>query len=388
MSSASPTGAPAPGELDPIAARFPRVAIAHDWLSTPGGSELVVEALLGIVPHAELFTTVYDPAQYGPPIATRPVHPSFLDRLPGARRQYPKLLPLMNAAWRRMDLSGFDLVISSSHACAKNVPVPAGIPHICYCHTPIRYVWDPEFRRGEQLGLVGSAVFEAILPSLRRADRRGAAGVGWFVANSTVVADRIRRVYDRDAAIVHPPVAVERYLDLPRAAGPNAPYLAFGRVVPYKRVDLAVRACAALDRPLIVAGAGRDLERVRSLAGPRTTFAGKVTDARLRELLSSSRALLFPGEEDFGIVPVEAQAAGLPVIGNARGGVRDSVIDGTTGVLYDEADLDGLIAAIRRFETLQLDDAALRANARAFALPSFDSGMRAVIAQAAAATAR
>ena len=386
MSSPPPADAPAPETLDPIAARFPRVAIAHDWLSTPGGSELVVEALLGIVPHAELFTTVYDPSQYGPPIATRPVHPSFLDRLPGARRRYPKLLPLMNAAWRRMDLRGFDLVISSSHACAKNVPVPAGIPHICYCHTPIRYVWDSEFRRGERLGPVGSAVFEAILPSLRRADRRGAAGVDWFVANSTVVADRIRRIYDRDATVVHPPVAVERYLDLPRAAGPDAPYLAFGRVVPYKRVDLAVRACAALDRPLIVAGAGRDLERVRALAGPRTTFAGKVSDASLRGLLSSSRALLFPGEEDFGIVPVEAQAAGLPVIGNARGGVRDSVIDGTTGVLYDEADLDGLIAAIRRFETLQFDDAALRANARAFALPSFDTGMRAVIEQAGAAT--
>jgi glycosyltransferase involved in cell wall biosynthesis len=376
-------GAVADAELALLAERFPRVAIAHDWLSTPGGSEKVVAALLSIVPQAEIFTTVYDPARYGPPIAARPVHPSFLDRLPGARTHYPKLLPLMNAAWRRTDLRAFDLVISSSHACAKNVPVPAGVPHVCYSHTPMRYVWDPEFRRGERLGPVGSLAFRALLPRLRRADLRGAEGVDRFVANSTVVAERIQRIYGRDSTVVHPPVDVGRYLDIPRQPAADAPYLAFGRVVPYKRVDLAVKACAALGRRLIVAGVGRDLDHVRALAGPETTFVGRVDDAQLRQLLTTSRALLFPGEEDFGIVPVEAQAAGLPVIGFARGGVRDSVRDAVTGVLYQEPGVDGVRSAMERFESLELSEAAIRDNARAFGPAHFLGGMRQVLTEVA-----
>jgi glycosyltransferase involved in cell wall biosynthesis len=376
-------GAAVDSDLALLAERFPRVAIAHDWLSTPGGSEKVVEALLSIFPHAEIFTTVYDPARYGPPIADRPVHPSFLNRMPGARTHYPKLLPLMNAAWTRTDLRGFDLVISSSHACAKNVPVPAGVPHVCYSHTPIRYVWDPEFRRGERLGPVGSVAFRALLPMLRRADLRGAERVDRFVANSTVVAERIRRTYGRDSTVVHPPVDVSRYLDVPRQVSADAPYLAFGRVVPYKRVDLAVQACAALGRRLIVAGVGRDLQHVEALAGPETTFVGRVDDAQLRELFATSRALLFPGEEDFGIVPVEAQAAGLPVIGFARGGVRDSVRDAITGVLFEEPGVDGMRAAIERFESLELSEAAVRDNARAFGPAHFADGMRHVLSEVA-----
>ena len=379
-----PTDGAAPStDLAFLAERFPRVAIAHDWLSTPGGSEKVVAALLAILPQAEIFTTVYDRSCYGPPIAARPVHPSVLDRLPGARMHYPKLLPLMNAAWRRVDLRGFDLVVSSSHACAKNVRVPPGIPHVCYSHTPIRYVWDPEFRHGERLGPVGSLAFRGLLPTLRRADLRGAHSVDRFVANSTVVAERIHRIYGRESTVVHPPVEVERYLEAPRAASADAPYLAFGRVVPYKRVDLAVQACAELGRRLIVAGVGRDLERVRALAGPETTFVGRVDDAELRRLLATSRALLFPGEEDFGIVPVEAQAAGLPVVGFARGGVRDSVRDAVTGVLYNESGVEGLRAAIERFETLELSEAAIRDNARAFALPRFISGICEVLSEIA-----
>ncbi len=373
---AHPTDLPA---ADVLASRYPRVAIAHDWLSTPGGSEKVVAALLSIVPQAEIFTTVYDPDRYGPPISARPVHPSFLDRIPGAHTHYPKLLPLMNAAWRRTDLRGYDLVISSSHACAKNVTVPESVPHVCYSHTPMRYAWDPEFRRGERLGAVGSLAFRALLPGLKRADLRGAEGVDEFVANSTVVAERIQRIYGRDSTVVHPPVDVDRYLDVSRAPGPEAPYLAFGRVVPYKRIDLAVRACAALGRRLIVAGVGRDLTRVQALAGPETTFVGRVDDAHLQELLATSRALLFPGEEDFGIVPVEAQAAGLPVIGYARGGVRDSVQDAVTGVLYEQPGVDGLRAAIERFESLDLSEAAIRNNARAFGPAHFIARMREVL---------
>jgi glycosyltransferase involved in cell wall biosynthesis len=334
---------------------------------------------LDLLPHAELFTSVYDPAPWPSTITARAVHTTALNRLPGATRHYPKLLPLMDSAFRRFDLSGFDLVISSNHACAKNVRIPPGAVHICYCHTPMRYAWDPSFLEGEQLGIVGRLAFHALLPRLRRADVRGANGVQAFVANSTVVADRIAKFYGRDAQVIPPPVEVQRFLDRPRKPDRDAPYLVFGRVVPYKRVDLAVMACERLGRELIVAGEGRDLERVRSLAGPHTTFIGRVPEDRLAELLTSSRALLLPGEEDFGIVPVEAQAAGLAVIGNALGGVRDSVIDGVTGVLYDTPTVTGLCGAIERFETLSLAEDALRENARRFAPDRFTAAMAALL---------
>jgi glycosyltransferase involved in cell wall biosynthesis len=368
-----------------LAERFPRVAISHEWLTIPGGSEQVVLALLELLPQAELFTTVYDPAPWPALLTDRPVHASWLDRLPGARTQYPKLLPLMDAAFRSFDLGGFDLVISSNHACAKNVRTREAVPrpvHVCYCHTPMRYAWDPSFLEGERLGAAGQAVFKAVLPRLRRTDLRGAEQVDVFVANSTVVAERIARHYGREATVVHPPVDVGRRLTRPRAAGPEAPYLFFGRLVPYKRADLAVAACERLGRPLVVAGGGRDLERVKALAGPSTTFAGRVSEDELAELFATSRALLFPGEEDFGIVPVEAQAAGLPVVGYGAGGVRDSVRDGETGVLYADGGVDGLVAAIERFEALQLDDGALRANAARFGPERFAAEMTAVLAAA------
>jgi glycosyltransferase involved in cell wall biosynthesis len=368
-----------------LAQRFPRVAISHEWLTIPGGSEQVVMALLELLPQAELFTTVYDPAPWPALLTERPVHASPLDRLPGARTQYPKLLPLMDAAFRSFDLGGFDLVVSSNHACAKNVRTRDAVPrpvHVCYCHTPMRYVWDPAFLEGERLGVVGRAVFNAALPRLRRTDLRGAEQVDVFVANSTVVAERIATHYGREATVVHPPVEVDRFLSRERMAGDDAPYLFFGRMVPYKRADLAVAACERLGRPLVVAGEGRDLERVKAMAGPSTTFLGRVSDAELAGLFAGSRALLFPGEEDFGIVPVEAQAAGLPVVGYGVGGLRDSVVDGVTGVLYDEPGVDGLVAAIERFERLQPADDDLRANAARFGPDRFAAEMAAVLVSA------
>jgi glycosyltransferase involved in cell wall biosynthesis len=355
-----------------LRARYPRVAVTHEWLTIPGGSENVVQAILGLVPHAEVFVSVRDRARtWAPPLGETPVHESWLSRLPGAARHYPKMLPLMDGAFRRFDMSRFDLIISSSHACAKNVRTPAGTRHVCYCHTPMRYVWDPSFLEGENLGPVGTFAFRALLPRLRRTDLRGATQPDTFVANSRFVADRIDAAYGRPAQVIHPPVDVDRFSSNPRTAAADAPYLVFGRVVPYKKVDVAVAACARLGRPLIVAGAGRDLDRVRALAGPRTTFLGPIDDARVSELFATCRALLFPGQEDFGIVPVEAQAAGLPVIALDSGGVRDSVADGVTGVLYPDATTDGLCAAIERFETLSFADDALRAHAAGFAPPRF-----------------
>jgi glycosyltransferase involved in cell wall biosynthesis len=356
------------------------VAIAHDWLTVPGGSEQVVMELLAMFPQAELFTTVYDPAPWPEEIKSRPVHASFLNRIPGARSQYPKLLPLMSRAFRAFDLSGFDLVLSSSHACAKNVPTPPDVLHVCYCHTPMRYAWEEGFMEGEEVPSALRPLLGPLLSRLRREDLQGAQGPDVFVANSAYVAQRIERYYSREAEIVHPPVDVEHYLGLPHE--PEDYYLAFGRVVPYKRVDLAVAACARLPRPLRVAGDGRALEGVRALAGGETQFLGKVSDEQRDRLLSGARALLFPGEEDFGIVPVEAQAAGLPVIAYGTGGARETVLDGQTGVLFGEQSAGALAAAIARFEDLDIDFDAPRENARRFGRERFRAQMAEVIERA------
>jgi glycosyltransferase involved in cell wall biosynthesis len=361
--------------------RFKRVAIVHDWLTIPGGSEQVVLELIEMFPQAELFTSIYDPKPWPRSITERPVHASFLNRIPGAVTQYPKLLPLMNAAFRSFDLSGFDLVLSSSHACAKNVRTPPGTPHVCYCHTPMRYAWEESFLEGEEVSPAVRAVLPLLLKRLRRRDLEGSRGPTAFVANSQFVADRIERFYGRSATVVHPPVDIEHYLSLEHA--PEDYFLVFGRVVPYKRVDIAVAACARAGRALKVAGDGRALSAVRAGAEGDVEFLGKVSDAERDRLLRGARALLFPGEEDFGIVPVEAQAAGVPVIGYGVGGLAESVIDGRTGVLFPEQSAASLELALTRFAAMRPADEQLRENARRFGRAQFRAGMAEVIAAAA-----
>jgi glycosyltransferase involved in cell wall biosynthesis len=356
-------------DLGTLRDRFPRVAISHEWLTIPGGSEKVVLQLLELFPDADIYTSVYDPGPWPEAIRLRRVHTSFLDRLPGATRYYPRLLPLMNTAFESFDLDGYDLVISSNHACAKNVITAPGTLHVCYCHTPMRYAWDPGFFAGEQLGRVERALLPFLLARLRRQDVVAAARPDLYVANSQHVAARIRKFYRRDARVIHPAVDVAPLLTTARRD--QGYYVFLGRLVPYKRADLAVAACARLDRPLKVVGGGRGEGGLGGLAGPRTEFVGRVDDAALAGLLAGARALLFPGEEDFGMVPVEAQAAGVPVIAYGRGGARDTVIDGKTGVLYDDPGVDGLCNAIRRFEGMRFDTHALRDHARGFAPEHF-----------------
>ncbi len=373
---------PATGDdlIEDLRARYPRVAIVHEWLTIPGGSEDVVIELLKMFPQAELFTTIYDPAPWPELIKERSVHASFLNRIPGARSHYPKLLPLMNRAFRSFDLSGFDLVLSSSHACAKNVRTSPGTLHVCYCHTPMRYAWEEGFLEGEEVGRVTRLLLPLLLSRLRRQDLEGARGPDVFVANSRHVAARIERYYARSTEVVHPPVDVEHFLTLAHAAEDF--YLVFGRVVPYKRVDLAVAACAKVGRSLKIAGDGRALEAIRAQGGEGAEFLGRVSEDERDELLSGTHALLFPGEEDFGIVPVEAQAAGVPVIAYGVGGAVESVLDGRTGVLFDEQSTAGLVAAIERFEGLDLDGEAARENAKRFGRERFRSEMAEVINRA------
>jgi nucleoside-diphosphate-sugar epimerase/glycosyltransferase involved in cell wall biosynthesis len=355
-------------EVRALQERFPRVALVHDWLTVPGGSEQVLIALLDLFPHAEVFTSVYEPEPWPPEIRDRIVHASFLRHLPNATRLYPRLLPLMRRAFRSFDLSGFDLVLSSSHAFAKSA-VAGGQPHVCYCHTPLRLLWEPRFLARESVGPVGRASAALLRTHLRRVDRADAGGLDAIMANSTYTAGRIQRYWGRTATVVYPPVAVERFLENERR--PGSSYVVLGRVVPYKRVDLAVAACARLGRPVTVVGEGRGLAAARAVAGSGATFLGRVSDEEVASILSEARAVICCADEDFGIVPVEAQAAGVPVIAYGVGGHRDSIVDGQHGVFFGEQTVDSLVAAIERFEGMAFDVDVLRTNSKRFSTDRF-----------------
>ena len=365
--------------------RFARAAMAHDWLTIPGGSEKVVLEVLKLLPGADVYTSVYEPANWGDAFAGHRVQASFLDRLPAARTQYPKLLPLMNRAFESFDLSGYDLVVSSSHSCAKNVLTTPDTLHVCYCHTPMRHAWEPSYLDGEPIGAAARIAARALMPRLRRDDLVGAVRPDAYVANSSFVAARIAKYYRRDATVIHPPVDVAEHLARPH--DPEDYYLVMGRIVPYKRVDLAVAACAKLGRRVKVVGTGRAIDAARAAAGPDAEFLGFVPDAELGPVLSGARALLFPGAEDFGIVPVEAQAAGLPVIAYGVAGVLDSVVDGETGVLHAEQTADSLAAAILAFESTTFSEDAIRDNARRFAPERFRDDFAAFVGSLSSAVA-
>jgi glycosyltransferase involved in cell wall biosynthesis len=365
--------------------RFARAAIAHDWLTIPGGSEKVVLEVLKLLPGADVYTSVYEPANWGDAFAGHRVQASFLDRLPAARTQYPKLLPLMNAAFESFDLSGYDLVVSSSHSCAKNVLTTPDTLHVCYCHTPMRHAWEPSYLDGEPLGAAARIAARALMPRLRRDDLAGAVRPDAYVANSSFVARRIAKYYRRDATVIHPPVDVAEHLARPH--DPEDYYLVLGRIVPYKRVDLAVAACAKLGRRVKVVGTGRAIDAARAAAGPEAEFLGFVPDEELGPVLSGARALLFPGAEDFGIVPVEAQAAGVPVIAYGVAGVLDSVLDGATGILHPEQTVDSLAAAILASEGTTFSEEAIRDNARRFAPERFRDELAAFVCALSSAVA-
>lgn len=349
-----------------------RVALVHDWLVHPGGAESVLKSFLRLFPDAPVFTAVYSP---DPPLEEmlegREVRSSFLQGLPGVRRYYRTLLPLMPAAFRSLDLSGYDLVLSSSHAFSKAVRPDDAARHVCYCHTPPRYLWDlyDEYNPG----LMG-ALRAPILRWLRRVDRKASRRVDRFIANSRNVAERIRRSYLREAEVVYPPVDVDRFRPV-AGTGVEDYFVAGGRLVPYKRVDVAVRAAGLGSFPLRVFGEGPERRRLEAMAGPTVEFLGRVDDERLPELLARSRALLFPGEEDFGILPVEAQAAGRPVIALNRGGARETVEAGTTGILYDDDSPRGLADAVEIFARAEWEAGPCLENAMRFRRESFEASI-------------
>lgn len=347
-----------------------RVAIVHEWFVHPTGSEAVVDAILALVPHAELFALVADVD--GMPRGTyrgRPVRTSFIQRLPGGRDGFRRWLPLFPSAIERLDLRGYDVILSSSHCVAKGVRRRPGQLHLCYCHTPVRYAWDMKDAYLDDAGWSGwrRALSSRALDRLRDWDGRTTDRVDAFVANSAFVAGRIRRSYGRESTVIHPPVETSAF---PLHRGARHGFVTASRLVPYKRVPLLVEAFAGLpDCPLTVIGAGPDRARAEQAAAgaPHIRFLGEVDRPLLADALGRAEAFVFAALEDFGIVPVEAQACGTPVLAYGAGGVCETVRQGETGDFFSEPTVEAVRAVVRRFrDGPPLDPAACRRQAERF----------------------
>jgi len=378
-----------------------RVALVHDWLTGMRGGERVLARIAARHPDAPIHTLVWKRGSVAAGLESHPIVTSFLQRLPDAERRYRWYLPLFPRAIESLDLSGFDTVISTSHAAAKGVITPPGAFHLSYIHTPMRYVWDLErdyFPPG-RFPWPLSWYVRRTCARLREWDRVTSARPSALLANSRHVAARIRAHWGREAEVVHPPVDVDRFA---AADGPRERYLLAGAFAPYKRSDLALAACARLARPVLVAGSGPEESRLRRLAPAGTGFRGWVDDGEIGALYAGARALLFPGEEDFGIMPVEALACGTPVIAYGRGGALETVGRGAGpealarvaaggvarvpgGVLFGTQSVAGLAAAIEAFERERFDPAELRALALPFAAAEFDRRFDAAFERAHAA---
>jgi glycosyltransferase involved in cell wall biosynthesis len=339
------------------------IVLVHDWLVSMRGGERVLEALCELFPSARLFTLIHLPGTVSPAIERLSITTSFLQHLPFGRSHYQYYLPLFPAAVRSLNLGSADLVISSSSAAAKAVRTPPGALHLCYCHTPMRYLWDRYDDYFGNASLPVRVAMRLVRDRLRRWDTRTAAGVTHFIANSRFVQERIGDLYGRSSSIIYPPVDTDRFALSNRDEGY---YLVVSALVPYKRIDLAIAACNALSERLVIVGSGSEDGRLRAMAGPTIEFAGRVADDAVRSHYEQCRALLFPGVEDFGIVPLEAMACGKPVIAFARGGACETVIDTISGILFPEQTCQSLVEAIGDFRRTRFDGQAIRAHALRF----------------------
>lgn len=343
-----------------------RVALAHDYLNQYGGAERVLEDLHVLYPDAPVHTSIYWPARMSPEIRSMQIRTSFMQSLPGVLSHHQPYLMAYPLAFESFDFSGYDLVISNSSAFCKGIVTTPQTLHVCYCLTPMRWVWGYRaYVQREKLGRTARAILPFAISQLRSWDVATAQNVDRFVAISRAVAARIRKYYRREADVIYPPVNCGSFS--PQPGKEQDYFLVVSRLIPYKRIDLAVDACTQLRLPLkIVGSGGRDEAALRARAGSTVEFLGRVSDEALRDLYARCRAFLFPGEEDFGIAPLEANASGRPVVAFAGGGALDTVVDGQTGVLFHEQTVASLADALRRFQTLAWDPSALRAHAETF----------------------
>jgi glycosyltransferase involved in cell wall biosynthesis len=362
-----------------------RVALVHDWLTGMRGGEYVLDAIVELFPQAELFTLLHVPGSVNERLTRLSLHTAWLQRVPSAAKYYRQFLPLMPRMIESFDLTGFDLILSSSHCVAKGVRKARSAVHVSYVHAPMRYMWDrfDDYFGPGRASLPVRAAAWGLRRYLQRWDRStsSAARVDRLIANSLFTAGHVRRAYGREARVVHPFVDTSRFS---RARKPGPHYLVVGAFAPNKRVDLAIEAFNQLRLPLLIVGQGQEETRLRRMAGPTVTFLGALPNRSIDELYSTARALVFPGIEDFGITPLEAMASGLPVIAYADGGALETVLDGESGILFHRQSVDALVEAVRRIETeaVVFDESRVRARGRMFTRERFQESLLAEIGEA------
>ena len=351
-----------------------RVALVHDWLNQRGGAENVLEVLVEMFPRAPIYTSMYWPQAMPRFYRQWDIRTSWLDRLPLIKARHQPFLPLYPLAFQGFDLSDYDLVLSNKSGFCHGVRTPPAATHICYCLTPTRYLWEFErYVAQEALGPLARLLVPPLLGSLRRWDLDAAERVTALVAISREVRTRISTFYHRDSTIIYPPVDTGRFQPV---EDQDDYFLVVSRLVPYKRIDLAVEACTKLSLPLVIIGEGRDRTRLEALAGPTVRFLGWASDAERTRYMSRCRAFLFPGREDFGIAPLEAQAARRPVIAYAAGGALDTVIEGETGVFFHQPTADALVETLLHFDEGDYDPTIIRQNAERFDTAVFKHKLR------------
>jgi glycosyltransferase involved in cell wall biosynthesis len=352
-----------------------KVAVIHYWLVGMRGGEKVVEALCEMYPQADIFTHVYVPDMTSENIKKHRIIPTFINSLPRAPKMYKTYLPLMPLALEQLDLRGYDLVISSESGPAKGVIPPSEALHVCYCHTPMRYIWNMYQDYRNSAGRLTRMMMPPLAHYLRLWDVTSAARVDSFVANSTTVAARIRRYYHSDSVVIHPPVDTNAFSIAPPSELADY-YLMAGELVSYKRPELAVRAFNEMKQKLVIIGGGEMLDEIRRLAGPTVTVMGSQPFEVLKQHYARCRALVFPGEEDFGMVPVEAMASGRPVIAFGKGGATETVADGISGVFFAEQTVAAISSAVRRLADLKIDSNRIAEHANRFGRDTFFEKMR------------
>jgi len=356
-----------------------RLALVHDWLNQRGGAEDVLETLVETFPGAPVYTSIYWRDGMPPAYRSWDIRTTWMDRLPGIYRHHQPYLPLYPLAFAGLDLSGYDVVLSNKSGFCHGVRTGRAV-HICYCLTPTRFVWNFEdYAAREGLPAPVRRALRPLIAVLRRWDWRAAQQVTRFIAISREVQARIRRFYGRESVVIYPPVDTARFRPAPAH---DDYYLIVSRLVPYRRIDLAVEAFSRLGLPLVIAGDGRDRPRLESMAGPTVTFLGRVPDADLPDLFARCRAYVLPGVEDFGIAPVQAQAAGRPVIAFGAGGALDTVIPGRTGTFFNEPTPEALAQAVRAFDPESVDPQECVRNAARFDRAVFQEQIRAIVVQA------
>ena len=357
-----------------------KVAIIHDWLVTDAGAEGVLKSIIELYPDADIFSLVdfLTPKDREEILKGKFAKTSFIQKLPFAKKQFRNYLPLFPKAIESLDVSGYDLIISSSHAVAKGVKKTDGQLHVCYCHTPIRYAWDMHEEYTKDLPFLKKILVQASLAYIRKWDIASLDRVDCFIANSNFIADRIKRIYDRDSVVINPPVDTERFTFYPNK---EDFYLTASRLVPYKKTKLIVEAFNQTDKKLVVIGKGEELEKIRAIAKSNVKVLGFVETKELIEYMQRAKGFVFAALEDFGIIPIEAMSCGTPVLAYGKGGIRDSVIDGKTGLFFEEQSVESILKSLNIFCKKSFDYKTIANHAKIFSKDRFQTELKSFIDQ-------